>query len=258
MINTVTDKQNSTKHAVHILKGSGLSVNIGGTQIIQSINLTAKSGQVVGVLGPSGSGKTTLLYALSGFQRATQGMVTLNSRDLYDNFDELKTKIGFVPQDDIVPVGLKVESVLNYAAQLRLPLLSEEERKHRLNSVMRTLGLRERARVKVKKLSGGERKRVSVAVELLSRPAILFADEPTSGLDPALERELMGTFSKMAKSGTIVLVTTHIMSSLDLIDSVCLLNKGRQVFTGPPSDMKAHFGVNDYGDIYRVLSAKQG
>lgn len=238
---------------VTTIKARKVIVEFSGTRILHGIDFKAEPGQLIGVLGPSGSGKSTLLYALSGFRPATDGVVQYGGRKVPDDFEELKRDIGFVPQDDIVPTQLKVERVLSYAADLRLEEMDAELRQGRVNGVLRTLGLTERRGLKVSKLSGGQRKRVSVGVELLTRPGVLFADEPTSGLDPALERSLMETFKELAGEDRVVIVTTHIMSSLEMFDRVCVLNAGRLAFFGPPDQLKPYFGVDDYTQLYTAL-----
>ncbi len=237
--------------------GRSIEVAFSGTTILHGIDFKAKRGSLVGVLGPSGSGKSTLLFALSGFRKANSGTVSIDGRSLYDEFEELKSNIGFVPQDDIVPTTLTVERVLMYAADLRLPDFEAEAREGRVSGVIKTLGLAERRDLRVAKLSGGQRKRVSVGVELLTRPDYLFADEPTSGLDPALERALMESLKALADDDKVVVVTTHIMTSLDLLDLVCVLNAGRLAYFGPVDELKAFFGVSDYTQIYAALDSKE-
>lgn len=213
----------------------------------------------MGILGPSGCGKSTLLYALSGFRPPTQGQVRLGDARLPEDFERIKHTIGFVPQDDVVPMSLRVRRVLEYAADLRLVERDADYREQSVNAVLRTLELKEHEDVRVSRLSGGQRKRVSIGVELLTKPDVLFADEPTSGLDPALERSLMKTFQGLASQGDgrIVIVTTHIMSSLELFDKVCVMVKGRVAYFGGVDGLKAYFGVDDYTKIYEALGSKK-
>ena len=235
------------------ITGRKIRVELGGDTILHNIDFEAGDGELIGVLGPSGSGKSTLMLALNGFRPADRGAVTLDGRDLYEHFESLKREIGYVPQDDIVPTALDVESVLEYAVDLRLPDLSAETRQGRVDGVLHKLDLADRRDLRVSKLSGGQRKRVSVGVELLARPSVLFADEPTSGLDPALERSLTETFRGLTRDGSTVIVTTHVMSSLELLDTVCLLHGGHLAYFGPVDRIKDYFGVDDYTDIYRKL-----
>jgi ABC-type multidrug transport system ATPase subunit len=234
----------------------GVVVEFDGNRILHEVSFTAQPGQLIGVLGPSGSGKSTLLFAVSGFRPPKAGTVRMGPYKLPDDFEKVKELIGFVPQDDIVPTELKVERVLSYAADLRLPDLDPEHRRHRVNGVIRTLGLSERKTLRVAKLSGGQRKRVSVGVELLTRPKVLFADEPTSGLDPALERSMMETLKELADDDRVVLVTTHIMSSLELFDRLLVLSAGRVVYFGDSEGLKPYFEVDDFTKIYEQLQAR--
>ena len=240
-----------------MLKARKLHVKLGGSTIVRSVDFAVRKGELVGILGPSGSGKTTLLMALSGFRPADQGTVTMNGRNLYDDFDDMKRDIGFVPQDDVVPRALKVERALGYTAELRLRDCDASVRKGRVDGVLRTLGLAPSRDQRVARLSGGQRKRVSVGMELLSRPELIFADEPTSGLDPALERSLTETFSELtADDERAVVVTTHIMSSLDLLDAVCVLDEGQLCYFGPVDRLKSFFEVDDFVDLYTRLQNK--
>jgi len=240
-----------------MLKARKLIVELGGNTIISSVDFQAQEGELIGILGPSGSGKSTLLMALNGFRPAKTGSVLIDGQDLYENFHQLKGDIGYVPQDDIVPSALKVERILQYAAELRLPDEPPDVRIGRVKGVIHSLGLSDRKDLRVSSLSGGQRKRVSVGVELLSRPRYLFADEPTSGLDPALERSLTETFKKMTDDGSTIIVTTHIMSSLSIYDRLAVIVGGRLAFFGPPDELKPYFDVSDYADIYTKLTANE-
>ena len=232
-----------------------LSYRAGGTQILSGINLSLRSGELVAVLGPSGSGKSTLLTSLIGFRRA-QGRVELCGQDLYAGFESLKTRIGFVPQDDVVPESLTVSKALHYAARLRLPQeMPEPLRRATVESVLAQVELSDRAGVRVKRLSGGQRKRVSLATELLSSPPLLFLDEPTSGLDPDLEDKAMSLFRRLTDEGRLTVVTTHVLASLSAVDIALIVAKGRHVFIGPPAEAPGFFGVPDFPSIYRLLAA---
>lgn len=239
-----------------LLRARKLRVVLGGNTIVHNVDFRARQGELIGILGPSGSGKTTLLMALSGLRPATAGRVDFQGRNLYENFAQLKRSIGFVPQDDVVPMALRVERALGYTAELRLPHFSTEKKKGRVDGVIRTLGLAASRRQRVRRLSGGQRKRVSVGMELISRPKLIFADEPTSGLDPALERSLTQTFKDLAEQNRAVVVTTHIMSSLDLLDRVCILNEGRLCYFGPVDRIKEFFEVDDFVHLYTRLDDK--
>ena len=239
------------------LDARGVRFEIGGHTILHDVNVRIEPGQFVGILGPSGSGKSTLLMALTGLRPITSGAIRYDSRLLTEHYDALKGDIGFVPQDDIVPTALRVRRVLEYAADLRLPELAPEERKRRVLEVLALLGLKERESVRVARLSGGQRKRVSVGVELLSRPQALFADEPTSGLDPALERKLMEALRQLATGDRMVILTTHVVNSLDLLDRICVLVAGRRVFWGTAAQLKQFFQIEDIVQMYGKLAERE-
>ena len=165
----------------------------GGTvRLLDGVSLTIRPNEFVGLLGPSGAGKSTLMDALNGMRPATAGQVLVNSLDLYRHLDSLKQQIGYVPQDDIIHRELTVYRTLYYVAKLRLSRdVSAEEVNRIVSEVMDLTGLSERRNVPVSQLSGGQRKRVSIAVELITKPSVIFLDEPTSGLDPATEEKIM-------------------------------------------------------------------
>ena len=223
-------------------------------QVLDKVSMTVEPGELVGILGPSGSGKTTLLDALSGCRPATSGKVSFNGIELYGNYGTLKSKIGYVPQDDIIHRELTPKQALTYAARLRLPRdTSPSERDVLVNETLTTLGLEERADVPVSSLSGGQRKRVSLGVELLTRCNVLFLDEPTSGLDPATEARMMRLFRRLADQGKSVILTTHVMENIHLLDKVVLLYDGKLVYFGPPADALKYFGVEMATSLYDRL-----
>lgn len=212
-----------------------------GHTLLHGINLDIEPGAFVGVLGPSGAGKSTLLNALNGFIPANSGDVLLNGASLYRGYDMFRNSIGYVPQDDIIHRELTVERSLLYTAQLRLPRdYSRAALAEQVNSVIETLGLTHVRHNFVDNLSGGQRKRVSIGCELLTRPSLLFLDEPTSGLDPSTEEKLMHHFRRMSEQGQTVILTTHILYNLQLLDKVVLLSRGRLVYYGP-TDMVCPF-----------------
>ena len=179
------------------------------------------------VVGPSGAGKTTLLNALTGFRPATSGTVLYSGWDLYDSYEALRHRIGFVPQDDVLHPQLTVRRALEYAAELRFPPdVSKAERKGEVARIMEQLGILARADLPIRQLSGGQRKRTSIALELLTRPSLLILDEPTSGLDPGIERAVMQLLRRLADDGRTVIVVTHSVQSLDLCDRVLYLAVG--------------------------------
>jgi ABC-type multidrug transport system ATPase subunit len=168
---------------------------------LDDVAFTIRPNEFVGLLGPSGAGKSTLMDALNGMRRATTGTVLINDLDLYQHLDVLKQSIGYVPQDDIIHRELTVYRTLYYVAKLRLAAdVTADEIDQIVNEVMDVTGLSERRDVPVAQLSGGQRKRVSIAVELITKPSVIFLDEPTSGLDPATEDRIMRLFRQIAES----------------------------------------------------------
>jgi ABC-type multidrug transport system ATPase subunit/predicted component of type VI protein secretion system/ABC-type multidrug transport system permease subunit len=231
----------------------------GGKVILQPVSLSFKPRELVAIVGASGSGKTTLLNALSGFRPATAGRVFYNGQDLYHHFELFRTAIGFVPQDDIIHRDLPVIATLRYAAKLRLPRdTSATEREERILEVLRDLGLEEQRDTRVEELSGGQRKRVSMGVELLTKPSLFFLDEPTSGLDPATETRMMRLLRQLADQGRTILLITHATQNITLCDKVCFLGRGGYLaFFGTPNEALDFFGVESFAEIYELMQAEE-
>ncbi|MEQ8716001.1 MAG: ATP-binding cassette domain-containing protein [Acidimicrobiales bacterium] len=227
-----------------------------GPTLVHDVGFALEAGSLLAVVGPSGAGKSTLLGALAGLREPTTGTVLFGGLDLYGTDVDVRSRIGFVPQDDLVHPELTVAQSIAYEAELRFPPdVSAAERNRRVREVMEELGLTARADVRVARLSGGQRKRVSVALEVLTRPSLLFLDEPTSGLDPGLERTMMELFRELADSGRTVIVVTHSVDSLNLADRVlCLAPGGHPAFFGPPQLTTSWFGLDDYQQVFRHLS----
>jgi ABC transport system ATP-binding/permease protein len=234
----------------------GLSKRGGAGIILNEVNFVAEPGQFVGILGPSGAGKTTLLNALSGLRPADEGNVLFDQIEYRRNDDQLRALFGYVPQDDIVHLELTVDLALRFAAKLRLPAATPVlEIEKLISHTLANLGLAERRQLPIARLSGGQRKRVSVAVELLNRPPLLFLDEPTSGLDPAAEFKLMELLRRLADTGCTVICTTHVMENVYLMDQIGVIVDGRLVFLGPPDAARNHFGVQRLTGLYDALQA---
>lgn len=229
-----------------------------GKQLLDDVTFGLPAGSLVAVIGPSGAGKSTLLKALTGSQPATAGTVVYEGEDLYRNYDGLRGRIGVVPQDDLVHGRLTVRQALDYAAKLRLPKdYTAEQRSHEIDRVMAELGLAEHARTTVSRLSGGQRKRVSVALELLTQPSLLFLDEPTSGLDPNLDRSVMRLLRRQADTGRVVIVITHSVANLAACDRVMLLAPGGRIaYFGPPGELMTHFQMDDYADVFEAVTGE--
>jgi len=242
-----------TRHRVR-LDARDLAVTLGGRQILEGISASLPPGSFTALIGPSGAGKSTLLTALSGARPADRGQVLLNGSDLYQRFETLKADMGYVPQDDIVHAQLGVRRSLDYTAQLRLAGdTPTEERARLVADVLATLELTERADTPIHRLSGGQRKRVSIAAELLTEPSLLFLDEPTSGLDPGLEEALMLLLRELAYKGKTVVIVTHTLDHIHLCDAVLLLVDGRLAFSGPARATRSYFGVDHVVDLYSRL-----
>jgi ABC-type multidrug transport system ATPase subunit/pSer/pThr/pTyr-binding forkhead associated (FHA) protein len=225
-------------------------------KLLDEVSLAIEPNEFVGVLGPSGAGKSVLIKALNGMRRATSGRILVNNLDLYQHVDSLKQSIGYVPQDDIIHRELTVYRTIYYVARLRLSRdVGPDELDQIINEVIDVTGLSDRRDVRVSQLSGGQRKRVSIAVELLTKPSIIFLDEPTSGLDPAAEERMMKLFRQIAESGHTVILTTHAMENVRLFDRVALLMRGRLIFSGTPDEALKFVGATSFIDLYNKLEA---
>ena len=233
------------------LTGRDLSftVNDGRLRLLDGISFTLPGNELLAVVGPSGAGKSTLLKALTGEQKAQQGQVLFNGMDVYEHYEVMRNMIGVVPQNDVVHANLTVRHTLQYAAELRFAKdVSKAERNQRVNEVLEDLDLTEHVDKRVKQLSGGQRKRVSTAIELLTKPGLLFLDEPTSGLDPQLDRDVMELLARLAHgtrgsdSGRTIMVVTHNENHIDRADKVLILAAGgKPVYFGPPRDVIPYF-----------------
>jgi ABC-type multidrug transport system ATPase subunit/predicted component of type VI protein secretion system len=231
----------------------------GEIKLLDDVDLTVLPNEFVGLLGPSGAGKSTLMDSLNGMRPATNGQVLINSLDLYRHLNSLKQSIGYVPQEDIIHRELTVYRTLYYVARLRLSSdVSTSEIDQIVNEVMDVTGLAERRDVPVAQLSGGQRKRVSIAVELITKPSVIFLDEPTSGLDPATEEKIMKLFRQIAESGRTVILTTHAMENVKLFDKIVVMMRGKLVFYGQPQEALAHVGAESFKDLYDRLEAPIG
>jgi ABC-type multidrug transport system ATPase subunit len=236
------------------LRAKNVQVKAGRNLLLQEIFLAFDPGEFVGVLGPSGCGKSTLLRALAGLQAKSTGAVTVDGVAVEALSADVKSRIGFVPQDDIVHGPLTVERALYYSARLRS--IPDAEIAPRLDEVIAQLGLLERRKTRIDRLSGGQRKRVSIGVELLTRPFLIFLDEPTAGLDPALEEQFMDLCRDLARSARTVIMSTHVMQSLDRLDSVVIMLTGWIQWVGPPAQALSYFGVSHLHEVYKTLATQ--
>ena len=229
----------------------------GAVTILDDVNLHIERGQFVAILGPSGSGKSSLIDTLTGLQPADAGSIRYDGVEFYREYDRLRPLLGYVPQEDIVHPELTAAAALFFSAKLRLPVGTPElEIRKLVAQTISRLGLEDRTDVPLHRLSGGQRKRVSVGVELLSRPAVLFLDEPTSGLDPASEFKLMELLRHLADGGCTVVCATHVMENVHLADRLFVIDGGRIVFRGTAQETRDFFGVQKLTLLYDRLAER--
>jgi ABC-type multidrug transport system ATPase subunit len=223
-----------------------------GRRILDQVSLNIAAGEFVGVLGGSGHGKTTLLNALCGINPPTSGEVRLGGVPLTDRARLREIGIGYVPQDDIVHRELTVNEAITFSAKLRLRL-PRPQIDALVSRITKRLGLAPHAHQRVADLSGGQRKRVSIAIELLAKPSILFLDEPSSGLDPANEEALMTLLQSLTLTKLTVVCTTHVLQKAYLFDRILVVQSGKLIFAGDSDDARRHFllqtGAEDQGSL---------
>ncbi|MFT3767913.1 MAG: ATP-binding cassette domain-containing protein [Minicystis sp.] len=227
-----------------------------GRFILRDASVSIAPRELVAFVGGSGAGKSTLMKALAGYAPASHGRVLVNGDDFYEHLDAYRMLLGYVPQDDTLHRELSVERALGYAARLRLPAdTSRAEIAQRIARVLEDVEMTAHRKKRIDQLSGGQRKRVSIAAELLADPSLFFLDEPTSGLDPGLEKKMMLTLRRLADAGRTVVLVTHATANIAQCDHVAFLAEGRVVYFGPPSQALAFFRVagGDFADIYGKL-----
>jgi ABC-type multidrug transport system ATPase subunit/pSer/pThr/pTyr-binding forkhead associated (FHA) protein len=239
------------------VRGVGLSIS--GKKLVSNVSFDLMPSSLTAILGPSGAGKSTLLDILTGKRAPSHGEVLFGNRNLHANFDEFRSKLGYVPQTDLLHTNLTVKNALRFGADLRFPKgVSSERKAERVDKVISDLGLSERAELRIDKLSGGQRKRTSVALELLTEPLLLFLDEPTSGLDPGLDRQVMNLLRKLASEGRTVVVVTHSTANLDLCDDVLVLSPGGKVaYFGSPLTVLSGLASKDWAQAFEKVESGQ-
>ena len=248
---TQQDESNSVRiDAVHLKKFGNKQV-----VLLNDISIAIPPRKFVVLVGGSGTGKSTLMGALNGLRPADSGMVFYNGQDYYKHLAAFSTQLGYVPQDDIIHRDLPVERALYYAAKMRLPDdFTGAQIQQRINEVLEDVEITHRRHLMVSKLSGGQRKRVSIALELLANPSVFFLDEPTSGLDPGLDRKMMFLLRRLADKGHTIVLVTHATNNINACDYVCFLAQGgRLAYFGPPGDAKKYFDKTDFAEIYSAL-----
>ena len=229
----------------------------GGKVLLDHVTFPIPEKCLLGVIGPSGAGKSTLLGALTGMRPATTGTVLYDNRDLYQDYAELRYRIGLVPQESVLHTQLTARRALQYSAELRFPADTKAaERDVRVDEVMGELGLTKHSNTRADRLSGGQLKRVNVAQELLTKPSLLFLDEPTSGLDPGLDKSVMEQMRDLAHDGRTVVVVTHSVANLDTCDRLLVLVPGGRIaFYGPPDDGLGYFGLPGWAEVFQAFEA---
>jgi ABC transport system ATP-binding/permease protein len=232
------------------------SRRVGGRQILHKLSLSVGPGELVAIAGGSGAGKTTLLEILAGLQPPSAGELR---HDGVAPRGRAGSAIGYVPQDDIIHLEMPLRRTLRYAALLRLPAGTPAVEAERIvDETLRDLDLADRADVPVRALSGGQRKRASIAVELLTRPRLFFLDEPTSGLDPSTAADVMRLLRRLSRCGITIVLTTHEPAGIDRCDRVVFLARdGHLAFTGSPAAARRYFGVETLAEVYECLAGDQ-
>ncbi|WP_156297156.1 ATP-binding cassette domain-containing protein [Mycobacterium paragordonae] len=231
--------------------------SINNNRLLDNVSMTARPGTLTAIIGGSGAGKSTLSRLIAGNTTPSSGAVTFEGHDIHQQYASLRSRIGMVPQDDVVHRQLTVNQALSYAAELRLPPdTSKEDRDQVVAQVLDELGLTKHADTRVDNLSGGQRKRASVALELLTGPSLLILDEPTSGLDPALDLQVMTMLRQLADAGRVVLVVTHSLTYLDVCDQVLLMAPGgKTAYLGPPGQIGDVMGTTNWAHIFAKVGA---
>jgi ABC-type multidrug transport system ATPase subunit len=220
--------------------------------LLDRVSFSVLPGELVAIIGPSGAGKTTLLEAIAGIAHPSDGSVMFDGVDLHANVRAFRSVLGFVPQDDIIHADLPLERTLRYAARLRLPSsTTASEIDTAVRDALDAVGLCDSADVRVGSLSGGQRKRASIAVELITDPRVFFLDEPTSGLDPITSAELVTRLRDLAGRSATVVFTTHSVADLEACDRIVFMTRGGRVgFVGTLQDALERFGVSSVPQLY--------
>ncbi|MCB2180034.1 FHA domain-containing protein [bacterium] len=227
----------------------------GKRRVVYNVSFSVLPREFVAIVGGSGAGKTTLLNALIGVRQGV-GSVKLNGHNFYEEYEHFRAQLGYVPQNDILHTSLTVEKALEYTAKLRLPAsVGKEERDRRIAAVLETVSMNTEIirGNRISNLSGGQRKRVSIAAELLADPKLIYLDEATSGLDPGLEKKMMHTLRKMADEGRTIMLITHATDNIVQTDHVAFVSQGRLVYFGPSQDALDFFEVEEFADIYEKI-----
>ena len=228
-----------------------------GKKALHKMDISVPSRSLLAIMGPSGCGKSTLLKSLNGESPPTKGRVLIFNQDLITNYEYLKTQIGYVPQDDIVHKQLTVEQSLFFAAKLRIANISKADIKVKIDQILSELNISHIKKNLISDISGGQRKRVSIAIELLTDPMLLFLDEPTSPLDPQTIEDFLNILKNLSENGTTVIMVTHKPEDLDYMDEVIFMadnNGGKIVYYGDSTKYKDYFNVNNAVSVFSQIS----
>ncbi|MGX9790520.1 FHA domain-containing protein [Mycobacterium sp. MMS18-G62] len=229
----------------------------GNHTLLDHVSFSAAPATLTAVIGPSGAGKSSLLNVIVDGTRPGSGTVSFDGHDIHAEYASLRNRIGMVPQDDVVHRQLTLSQALGYAAELRMSTdTSKEERQWIVRQVLEELEMTPHAQTRIDNLSGGQRKRASIALELLTSPSLLVLDEPTTGLDPALDQLVMKMLRQLADAGRTIVVVTHSLAYLDVCDQVLLLAPGgKTAFCGAPGELGPAMGTTDWADIFTDIGA---
>lgn len=227
------------------------------THLLDNVNLRVPTGHFMAIVGPSGCGKSTLLKLIAGINQETSGSIHWNGRNLSEEGDLEHSEIGYVPQFGIAYESLTVEENVENAVRLRAKTSGRDEFERLVDGTLRATGLFEIRDRMVKVLSGGQRRRLSLALELVTDPVLLLCDEVTSGLDPKSEEEIVSLMHDLSRNEhRLVVNVTHSLANLDLYDSVLVLSEGKVVYHGPPRAIEHYFSVESAEEIYAQLSKR--
>jgi ABC-type multidrug transport system ATPase subunit len=225
--------------------------------LVDRVSLSVPKGHFMAIVGPSGCGKTTLLKTIAGLNPESAGALFWDGRDLSKDGDFSPSEIGYVPQFSIAYDPLTVDESVEAATRLRVRCRDTAELDHRIDQVLEETGLSPISDRQVKVLSGGQKRRLGLAMELVSDPKLLLCDEVTSGLDPRSEREIVRLLHDLSrKDGRIVMSVTHSLAHLELYDSILVLHEGKVAFHGPPDQLNHYFSVTDTEEIYPRLATQ--
>jgi len=236
----------------------------GGKKLLEGLNLTIRPGSFVGVLGPSGAGKSLTVALLNSTWDPTWGAVYFDGdKPVIGNKEEYRSKQGTVMQEDLVYPTLTVEENLKLSGRLRMASLSEEELRQRVNETLEEVNMTAHRDKHVRVLSGGQKKRVSIAIELLMRPQFIILDEPTSGLDPGTASDLMDVLRGLARKGFTIVCITHTLDTMNFFDTLLVLglkhpqgapNKfATLAYYGDPDQLYPTYGVRNAADLFKKL-----